>query len=284
MGNVLEELLDLEKIEENIFRGDSENVGVQSVFGGQVLGQALMAAWRTVEDDRNVHSLHAYFLRPGDMAVPIIYDVDRIRDGNSFNTRRVVAIQHGRAIFHLSASFHKEEKGFDHQIEMPDVKGPENLLSELDLRKQVVDKIPENFRHTFFRKWPIDIRPVNPIDPFNPEIRQPEDNVWFRATGKLSDDTIIHRAVLAFASDFGLLRTAMLPHGITFVSKNIQIASLDHAMWFHRKFRMDEWLLYSKDGPNASGALGYARGNIFTRDGTLVASVAQEGLIREWPE
>ena len=281
MVNILEELLNLEKIEENIFRGDSENVGVQSVFGGQVLGQALMAAWRTVESDRDVHSLHAYFLRPGDMAIPIIYDVDRIRDGNSFNTRRVVAIQHGRAIFNLSASFHKNEEGFDHQIEMPDVKGPEDLISELELRKQIVDKIPENFRHTFFSRWPIDMRPIKPIDPFNPEIRPPEDNIWFRAIGTLSDDTIIHRSVLAFASDFGLLRTAMLPHGVSFVTKNIQIASLDHAMWFHRPFRMDDWMLYTIDSPSASSGRGLVRGQFFDRQGNLVASTIQEGVMRQ---
>lgn len=272
-------LLDLESIEVNLFRGQSRDIGGRSVFGGQVLGQALVAAGRTVED-RVIHSLHAYFLRPGDMEAPIVYDVDRIRDGKSFTTRRVVAIQHGRPIFNLAASFQIEEDGAEHQSEMPEVAGPEGLENEEQIRRRYIDRIPEEYHDRFLRRRPIELRPVEPLDLFEPEARPPQQCMWFRATGSIPDDLQLHQCMLAYASDFGLLGTALRPHQLSFVHRNLQAASLDHTMWFHRPFRMDDWLLYAMDSPSASGGRGFNRGNIFTRDGVLVASVAQEGLIR----
>jgi acyl-CoA thioesterase-2 len=273
------ELLDLEPIEVNLFRGRSPQDGWQRVFGGQVLGQALVAAGRTVEG-RAAHSFHAYFLRPGDPKVPILYDVDRIRDGSSFTTRRVVAIQHGKAIFNLAASFQVDEPGLEHQIEMPDVPGPEGLLNEVQLREKHVDRIPEKFRATFLRDRPIEVRPIDPVDEFAPEKKPPFQKVWFRAVDTLPDDRALHQCVLAYASDLTLLDTSNLPHGVSWWSEKFQTASLDHAMWFHRPFRADEWLLYAQDSPRAAGARGFNRGSVFTRAGELVASVTQEGLIR----
>ncbi len=272
-------LLDLEPIEVNLFRGQSRDIGGRSVFGGQVLGQALVAAGRTVEG-RVIHSLHAYFLRPGDMEAPIVYDVDRIRDGKSFTTRRVVAIQHGRPIFNLAASFQVEEDGAEHQDEMPEVPGPDGLENEEQIRRRYVDRIPKKYHDKFLRRRPIELRPVDPTDLFEPEARPPQQCMWFRATGKIPDDLRLHQCMLAYASDFGLLGTALRPHQLSFAHRHLQAASLDHTMWFHRPFRMDDWLLYAMDSPSASGARGFNRGNIFTRDGVLVASVAQEGLIR----
>lgn len=272
-------LLDLEQIEVNLFRGRSPQDGWQRVFGGQVLGQALVAAGRTVEG-RAAHSFHAYFLRPGDPKVPILYDVDRIRDGSSFTTRRVVAIQHGKAIFNLAASFQIDEPGLEHQIEMPEVPGPEGLLNEVQLREKNAHRIPEKFRSSFLRARPIEVRPIDPIDEFAPDKRPPFLNVWFRAVDTLPDDRALHQCVLAYASDLTLLDTSALPHAISWWSEKLQTASLDHAMWFHRQFRADEWLLYAQDSPRAAGARGFNRGSIFTREGELVASVAQEGLIR----
>ncbi len=282
MRRVLEsliELLDLEPIEVNLFRGVSPNEGWQRVFGGQVLGQALVAAGRTVEG-RAAHSFHAYFLRPGDPKVPILYNVDRIRDGSSFTTRRVVAIQHGRAIFNMQASFQVDEPGLEHQVEMPKVVGPEGLLNEVELREKHAHRIPEKFRNTFLRDRPIEVRAVDPIDDFAPEKRPPFQNVWFRAVDTLPDDRALHQCVLAYASDLTLLDTSNLPHGVSAWSDNFQTASLDHAMWFHRPFRADAWLLYAQDSPRAAGARGFNRGSVFTREGELVASVTQEGLIR----
>ncbi|MCP4006943.1 MAG: acyl-CoA thioesterase II [bacterium] len=282
MSKVLEgllQLLDLEQIEVNLFRGNSPDEGWQRVFGGQVLGQALVAANRTVEG-RRAHSLHGYFLRPGDVKVPILYEVDRIRDGRSFTTRRVVAIQHGRAIFNMAVSFQVDEGGFDHQIEMPDVPGPEGILNEVELRKRMADRIPEQWRKSFTRERPIETRSLDPINEFEPEKRPPFQNVWFKAIGALPDDPQLHQCVLAYASDLTLLDTATMPHGVSFMQENFQAASLDHAMWFHRDFRADEWLLYAQDSPSASGARGFNRGSVFTRDGKLVASTTQEGLIR----
>jgi len=273
------QLLDLEPIEVNLFRGVSPREGWQRVFGGQVLGQALVAAGRTVEG-RVAHSFSAYFLRPGDPTVPILYDVDRIRDGTSFTTRRVVAIQHGRPIFNLQASFQVTEPGFEHQLEMPDVRGPEGLKSEVELRKEVADRLPEKMRPIFTRARPIEVRPIDPQDEFAPERRPPLQNVWFRAVDRLPDDLALHQCVLAYASDLTLLDTSTLPHAVSWWNDKLQSASLDHAMWFHRPFRADEWLLYAQDSPSASGARGFNRGSIFTRDGKLVASVTQEGLIR----
>jgi acyl-CoA thioesterase-2 len=274
-------LLDLEPLEHNIYRGQNRDIGSGRVYGGQVLAQALVAARRTVEEERVAHSLHGYFILPGDIGAPIVYFVDRLRDGRSFATRQVTAIQHGRAIFNMSASFQVvEDDGPDHQVEMPEVPPPEELPRELDLIRAVADRIPERLRAVYTQDRPIDFRPVHPLDPFQPERRAPAKHVWFRADGQVPDDTLSHQAVLAYASDYGLLGTALLPHGLTFQMRKLQGASLDHALWFHRPFRANEWLLYSTDAPSAAGARGFTRGSIFTRDGRLVASVAQEGLLR----
>ena len=273
------DLLDLEKIEENIFRGMSPKDRVQRVFGGQVLGQALVAAARTVEG-RVCHSLHAYFLRAGDPKVPILYEVDRSRDGSSFTSRRVVAIQHGRPIFTLEASFQVDEPGYEHAFPMPDVPAPETLPSEEELRAKVVDRLPEEVRAWVSRPRPIETRPVDPRDYFSPDKRPPHEMLWIRATGVLPDDLALHQCVLAYASDMSLLDTGLLPHGIGWFDNKVQMASLDHAMWFHRPFRADDWLLYVQDSPSASGARGINRGLMYARDGRLVASVAQEGLMR----
>jgi len=281
--NVLEELLGLlrlEKIEENIFRGQSQDLGFGSVFGGQVLGQALSAAYQTVQSDRKAHSLHAYFLRMGDANKPIVYEVDCIRDGKSFTTRRVVAIQKGRAIFNMSASFQIDEPGFDHQEESPEVIGPDGIASELELAMAVADKIPEAIRDKILCKKPIEFRPVNPIDPFYPEKREPVSYTWLKAIDKMPDDFRVHQYLLAYASDFGLVATSLYPHGHSYWEREMQVASLDHALWFHRDFRMDEWLLYVMKSPNAYKAKGLNNGKIYTKEGKLIASVTQEGLIR----
>jgi acyl-CoA thioesterase-2 len=271
-------LLDLEKVEENIFRGSSPQGLMQRVFGGQVLGQALMAATRTVVRERLCHSFHAYFLRPGDPRLPILYEVDRSRDGGSFTARRVVAIQHGAQIFTLAASFQKAEPGYEHQSEMPDVPPPESLADEQAVRR-ADPALPDALRDWLGRPRPFEARPVILDGPGDRPPRPPFDNLWLRARAPLPDDPALHRALLAFASDMSLLDTSLLPHGKSIFS-NVQVASLDHAMWFHRPFRADEWLLYAQDSPSASGARGFNRGAIYKRDGTLVASVAQEGLIR----
>jgi acyl-CoA thioesterase-2 len=275
-------LLDLEPLEHNLFRGRSPQSTWQRVFGGQVIGQALVAAARTVED-RLAHSLHAYFMRPGDPKVPIIYEVDRIRDGKSFNTRRVVAIQHGEAIFSMSVSFQVEEGGLDHQIAMPDVPMPETLPSEADLKALFLGSAPPVVRRYWERERPIEIRPVDLRHYVSREPLEPVQRVWVKATHPLPDDPEIHRCVLAYASDMTLLDTALFSHGRTLFDPDLQVASLDHALWFHRPFRADEWLLYSMDSPSTSGGRGLTRGSLFSRDGTLIASVAQEGLLRIRP-
>lgn len=283
MSKVLEQLvklLDLRAIETNVFVGNSQDLGFKSLFGGQVLGQALVAASRTVEVDRPIHSLHGYFLRAGNPNEPIYYEVDLIRSGKSFSTRRVVAKQSGLAIFSMSASFQTVEKGFEHQVEKPSVPGPDGILNELEQFLKVKDKAPDAIREKLSADRPIEIRVVDPVDYFAPHKRPPLKYSWFKTSGKLPDDPLIHTAMLAYASDFGLATTAMLPHGVTFLNPRVQVASLDHAMWFHRPFRMDEWLLYVKDSPSAAGGRGFNRGQIFTKDGILVASVAQESLIR----
>ena len=282
MTDLIQNLLDhlgLERLEDNLFRGESRDIGGKSVFGGQVLGQAFMAANRTVEG-RRAHSLHAYFLRPGNPQAPIVYDVERIRDGNSFATRRVVAIQHGRAILNMAISFQIEEEGFEHQAAMPEVPPPETLPSIEELRCRLTDFLPEQKRALLTCERPIEMRPVHSIDPLHPKPMPPSQQVWLRAAGKLPDDPVVHQAVLAYASDFPLLATAFLPHGISFFQRDILAASLDHAMWFHQPFRVDEWLLYAMDSPSTSGGRGLGRGSIFTRDGRLIASVVQEGMIR----
>jgi acyl-CoA thioesterase II len=272
-------LLDLEPLEFNIYRGRNRDIGSGRVFGGQVMAQALVAARRTVDDEREAHSVHGYFILPGDLAAPIVYFVDRLRDGKSFTTRRVTAIQHGRAVFNMSASFHRAETGIEHQSAMPDVPGPDELRPELDVIRSEADRIPASVRPILTQDRPMDIRPVH-NDPFDETPREAVRHTWIRAVGSMPDVPLAHQAVLAYASDYGLLTTAIQPHGLTIRDPRLQAASLDHAMWFHRPFRMDEWLLYTTDSPAAAGARGFARGSVFTRDGSLVASVAQEGLLR----
>ncbi len=272
-------ILDLEQLEVNLFRGRSPQVGWQRVFGGQVIGQALVAACRTVED-RPPHSLHVYFLLPGDPKVPIIYEVDRIRDGKSFTTRRVNAIQHGQPIFSMAASFHSDEEGFDHQAEMPKVPMPEELPSDAEMREKLLPRMPEPVAKYFQRERPIEFRAVEYERYLGKKYPDGKFHVWIRTTGKLPDDPAIHQCVLSYASDLSLLDTAMIRYGRTLFEKDLMAASLDHAMWLHRPFRADDWLLYAQDSPNLHGARGLSRGLIFRRDGTLVASVAQEGLIR----
>jgi acyl-CoA thioesterase-2 len=274
--------LDLERLEHNLFRGRSPQNGWQRVFGGQVVGQALVAADRTVDaHDRLPHSLHAYFLRPGDPKVPIIYEVDRIRDGGSFTTRRVVAIQHGHAIFSMAVSFHKSEPGLEHQITMPDVPPPEDLPSEAQLKDRLIPLLPDVMRAYWERDRPIELRPVETARYLSGEKGEPRQHIWIKANGSLPDDFRLHQCVLAYASDFSLLDTALIAHGRVLFDPRMMLASLDHAVWFHRPFRADEWLLYAQDSPSAQSARGFCRGSIFSRDGKLVASVAQEGLIRE---
>jgi len=273
------EILDLEKIELNLFRGRSPQDRWQRVFGGQVIGQALVAACRTVEG-RSPHSMHAYFLIGGDPKVPIIYEVDRIRDGKSFTTRRVVAIQHGQAIFTLMVSFHNDEAGLSHQAPMPEVPPPEQLPTEAEVRAKVLPNMPDPVRRYYERERPIELRPVQYDRYLGKKYEDGKFNVWIRATGKLPDDPAIHQCVLAYASDMSLLDTALVPHGRSLFEKEFMGASLDHALWLHRPFRADDWLLYTQESPTMTGSRGFARGLIFTRDGTLVASVAQEGLVR----
>lgn len=276
-------ILDLEQLETNLYRGLSPQVGWQRVFGGQVIGQALVAACRTVEN-RAPHSLHGYFVLPGDPKIPIIYDVERIRDGRSFTTRSVKAIQHGRVIFMLLASFQVSETGLTHRIPMPDVPHPDSLPNEQDIKDRVLPRMPDPVRQYFERERPIELRPVEFERYMSRKPMEPRFNVWIRATAPLPDDPAIHQCVLAYASDMTLLDSTLVPHGRTVFEKTIQAASLDHALWFHEPFRADEWLLYSQDSPFTGGHRGFARGTIFTQDGRLVASVAQEGLIRERPE
>jgi acyl-CoA thioesterase-2 len=278
LGSLLS-LLDLGRVENNFFRGVSPSDRWQRVYGGQVLGQALVAAYRTVED-RLCHSLHAYFLRAGDPRVPILYEVDRSRDGRSFSARRVVAIQHGAPIFTMSCSFEVQEPGMEHQSGMPDVPAPETLRSEQQWRSEIASQIPEHVRGWFMRARPIEMRPVLPVNRFDGEKREAKQIVWFRAAAALPDSRPLHQCVLAYASDMTLLDTSLLPHGYNLFAPELQLASLDHAIWFHRPFRADEWLLYVQQSPSAAGSRSFNRGEIFRRDGALVASVAQEGLIR----
>jgi len=282
MHPVLEDLvglLRLEQIEDNIFRGDSRDIGSPQVFGGQVIGQALSAAQNTV-DDRVAHSLHAYFLRRGDVSAPIIYEVDRARDGRSFSNRRVVAIQHGRPILNLAASFQNPEEGLEHQFDMPDVPGPEGLKDVTEVAKDMLDHIPSKMRRFLTDKRPFEFRHVEPVDFEHPGKMPPKKHVWIRAVAKLPDNPVLHQNLLTYVSDYELLGAATLPHGLSFTRGSVIMASLDHALWFHSDVRMDEWLLYAMDSPSSSGARGLARGQLFTEDGRLVASTTQEGLIR----
>jgi acyl-CoA thioesterase-2 len=285
MSTVLEALVEqlaLERIEENLFRGQSKDLGWGTVFGGQVLGQALSAAVQTVPAERRVHSLHSYFLRPGNVKKPILYEVDRIRDGNSFTTRRVVAIQSGEAIFNLAASFHTPEPGFDHQAQAPEAPAPESLKTEQERAAPLVQKLPTLLRERAVGERAFETRPADPEeDPFFPAPRPASRMVWFRATDRLADDPALHAYLLAYVSDHSFMTTSLLPHGVSWLTPGMQVASIDHVLWFHRPFRVDEWLLYVIDSPSAHGGRGLARGQIFTRDGVLVASAAQEGLIRQ---
>jgi acyl-CoA thioesterase-2 len=271
-------LLGLERIEDNLFRGESRDVGAPQVFGGQVLGQALVAASRTVEG-RQVHSLHAYFLRRGDLSVPIVFEVDRSRDGGSFTSRRVVAIQHGQPILTMSASFQEAEPGLDHQSPMPDAPPPESLRDLAELEAEVIGRMPNKVTGYFRNQRPFEFRAVSPDDYLTKDKRPARRLVWFRVTGQLPEDQALHRCLLTYVSDFHLLATATMPHGVNFLE--LQVASIDHAIWFHRDLRVDDWLLYAIESPSASGARGFSRGSIYARNGALVASVAQEGLIRE---
>jgi acyl-CoA thioesterase-2 len=273
------EILDLEELEVNLFRGRSPQEMRLRVFGGQVAAQALVAAGRTVEKSV-VHSLHAYFLRPGDPKVPIVYQVDRIRDGKTFTTRRVVAIQHGEAIFILSASFQHPEDGPVHGLTMPDVPQPESLPTYEERMAHLKDQVHPEVWKWISRERPIETRSVTAHNPFKPTPREPRQLVWIRAAGTLPDDPLLHQTVVAYSSDLMLLDTATLPHAIAWNDPSYVMASLDHAMWFHRPFRADEWLLYAQESPAAFGARGFTLGHFFTHDGTIVASVAQEGLVR----
>jgi len=285
MEPVLDELLALlrlEKIEETVFRGNSQDLGWGRVFGGQVLGQALSAAEQTVPTDRPVHSLHAYFLRPGDSKLPIVYMVDPIRDGRSFTTRRVVALQRGKAIFNLSASFHIQEDGFEHSDSVPlGVPAPDTLMSQSDHARAWTEGLPDGLRRRATAKRPIEIRPVEVVDPRQPGTSPARHRAWFRTLSALPDDPVVHRYLLAYSSDFHFLTASLRPHGVSWLTPGIQMASLDHAMWFHRPFRLDDWLLYDVESPTASGSRGTVRGRFFDRDGHLVATTVQEGLIRD---
>jgi acyl-CoA thioesterase-2 len=288
MSDAMKELLsilDLETLEHNLFRGRSPQSGWQRVFGGQVIGQALVAAQRTVDPSRHVHSLHGYFMRAGDPAVPIIYEVDRIRDGSSFTTRRVVAIQHGHAIFSLEASFQIEEAGLDHQKPKPlDVTEPEQLISDRDLKEQYLQNAPGPVRKYWEQDRPIEMKPLSLSHYFSREKLPPEQNVWIKTTGPVPDDRAVQAAVLAYISDMTLLDTSLYAHGRSIFDRDLQVASLDHAMWFHRPCGFDDWLLYTADSPSTSGARGFNRGAIYSRNGQLIASTAQEGLIRVHPQ
>jgi acyl-CoA thioesterase-2 len=278
----LVELLDLEKLEVNLFRGRSPQERSQRVFGGQVVGQALVAANRTVEG-RIAHSLKGDFLRPGDPRTPIIYEVDRIRDGKSFTTRRVVAIQHGQAIFSMSVSFQVAEQGLEHQLPMPEMPQPESLPDPEEFRAAARERAPAEFKHWYEGDRPFEQRSIEPVDPIEPRTGPPQMCIWIRAAGPLPDDIPLHQCLLAYASDMNLLDTCILPHGLSWMNPKFQSASLDHSIWFHRDFRADEWLLFVQDGPSASGGRGFNRGLVYTRDGRLVASMVQEGLIRLHP-
>jgi acyl-CoA thioesterase-2 len=274
------DLLHLEKIEEGIFRDQSEDLGLRQVFGGQVVGQAIYAAKQTVPVDRIVHSFHSYFLRPGDSSKPIIYDVETLRDGTSFSARRISAIQNGKPIFYMTASFQSQEDGFEHQNTMPNVPQPDGLMSETDIARQFAHLIPEKVREKFIGNQPIEMRPVKFHNPLQGSVEEPNRYVWFRANGEMPDDFRVHQYLLGYASDFNFLPTALQPHGIGFLEPGVQIATIDHSMWFHRPFRLDDWLLYAVESTSASGARGFVRGQIYNQQGVLVASTVQEGVIR----
>ncbi|NHB92589.1 acyl-CoA thioesterase II [Photorhabdus cinerea] len=274
-------LMNLEKIEEGIYRGQSKDLGFPQVFGGQVIGQALYAATQTVADSRISNSFHSYFLRPGDSSKPIVYDVEILRDGGSFSARRVSAIQNGKPIFYMTASFQNYEEGFEHQNMMPDVPYPEELIPQDEIAKKISHLLPQRMQNIFLFPCPFEMRPVKYYSPFNCPPEEPTRYVWFRSNGDMPANPLIHQYLLGYASDFNFLPTALQPHGVGFLEKNIQIATIDHSMWFHRPFKLDDWLLYAIDSPSASGARGFVRGQIYNREGILIASTVQEGLIRK---
>lgn len=274
-------LLELEKIEHGIYRGQSQDLGFKALFGGQVMGQAVSAALETVDEDRIIHSLHSYFLRPGDAEKPVVYEVENIRDGKSFNTRRVKAIQNGKPIYYMTASFQLAEEGFEHQDKMPIVSQPDEISSYSDFIFDHQEFIPENIRGKFLSEKPIEVRPIQKYNWVRPEKSDPICQMWIKANGTLSDARKAHFCMLSYCSDFQFLTTSLMPHGATHWDPNFQIASVDHAMWFHRPFRIDEWLLYSTESPSASGGRGLVKGQIFNQKGELVASTMQEGVIRQ---
>ena len=282
----LTELLNPQTIDDDHFRCESQDLGFRAMFGGQAVGQALASAMKTtpVEGDWSPHSLHVYFLLPGTVSDPVFYQVERLRDGRSFCNRQVKAIQNDRVILTMNCSFQIHEEGFSHQAEMPQVKGPDGILSQLELARMFRDYFPDKVRDIYTADKPIEMRVLDPVNVFDPQIQDPVRYVWIKATAPLPDDDNLHRALLAYTSDFNMLATSLHPHGHVYGQKGMQMASIDHAVWFHRPFRMDEGLLYAIDSPNASGARGYSRGQFFTQDGVLVASTAQEGLIRYVPE
>jgi len=274
-------LLNLEKIEEGIFRGQSEDLGLRQVFGGQVVGQALYAAKETVPVDRLVHSFHSYFLRPGDSQKPIVYDVETLRDGNSFSARRVAAIQNGKPIFYMTASFQAPEPGFEHQKTMPAAPAPENLKSETEIAMAFEKLLPQTLKEKFLCEKPLEIRPVVFHNPMQGHVDEPVRQVWMKANGKMPADLHVHQYLLGYASDFNFLPVALQPHGIGFLEPGMQVATIDHSMWFHRPFDMNDWLLYSVESTSASSARGFVRGEFYSRDGVLVASTVQEGVMRK---
>ncbi|WP_088328471.1 acyl-CoA thioesterase II [Lacimicrobium sp. SS2-24] len=278
----LTELLTLERLEKGLYRGLSWDLGFRALFGGQVMGQALAAAQRTVEEDRTAHSMHCYFLLPGDAHQPVVYDVEFIRDGRSFCTRRVKAIQNGRTIFYMTASFQVQEEGLTHQhADMPDVPDPESLEPDIRFYENVLDKLPPNMVEKLAYHRPVDMRTVQAINPMKPQVAPPTRNVWMKSVEALGDDVNIHQTTLTYASDYYFLVTALQPHGMSIMHPNIRMATIDHAMWFHRPFRFDDWLLYCMESPFSGGSRGFARGQIFNRQGELVASTMQEGLMRK---
>jgi acyl-CoA thioesterase-2 len=284
MESILKDLVDLlslERIDRDLFRGRSQDLGWGAIFGGQVFAQALSAAAQTVTPERVVHSAHGYFIRAGELRSPIVYQVDRLRDGKSFSTRRVVGIQEGEAIFSLAASFHIEEPGLEHQDTMPAVPLPESLRSETELAVELAASLPESIRARVAMPRPVEIRAVEPRNPFAPKAQAPLRRIWCRFVDRLPDDPALHRYLLAYASDFSFLGTALDPHGVSFMTRGMQVASIDHAVWFHRPLRVDEWLLYDIESPTAAGARGMVRGRFFDRAGRLVASAVQEGVMRK---
>ncbi len=285
MSQVLDDLLallSLEEIEQGLYRGQSQDLGFKALFGGQVMGQALSAAQETVDSNRHIHSLHSYFLRPGNAQKPVVYEVENIRDGKSFNTRRVKAIQNGKAIFYMTASFQVAEEGFDHQTTMPDVTKPDELPSFTDFITANQQYIPESVRGKFLSEKPIELRPVEQYNWINPEKSEPLCHMWIKANGQLPDDPRIHKYMLAYTSDYHFLPTALFSHGVSHWQPNFQIATIDHAMWFHRPFRFDDWLLYVMESPTTSGGRGLVQGKIYNQAGDLVASTMQEGVLRQY--